>query len=150
PVFITSDGKLGTINPPSSARFKDDIKPMNKASETILGLKPVTFRYKKEFDPKGGPQFGLVAEDVEKIAPDLVKRDRDGTLQTVRYDAVNAMLLNEFLKAHRKIEEQEHAIAELKAEVAGLSARVNNQAQQVLPTVVKISEGDSQQSPNRN
>jgi hypothetical protein len=106
PVFITSDGKLGTINPPSSAHFKDDIKPMNKASETILALKPVTFRYKKQFDPQGSPQFGLVAEDVEKVAPDLVKRDRDGNLQTVRYDAVNAMLLNEFLKEHRKVEEQ--------------------------------------------
>jgi hypothetical protein len=150
PVFITSDGKLGTINPPSSARFKDDIKPMNEASETILGLRPVTFRYKKDFDPKGSQQFGLVAEDVEKIAPDLVKRDRDGNLQTVRYEAVNAMLLNEFLKAHRKIEEQEHAIAELKAEVARLSARVNNQAQQVLPTFVKIRDGDLQQSANRN
>jgi hypothetical protein len=123
---------------------------MNKASETILALKPVAFRYKKELDPKGTPQFGLVAEEVEKVAPDLVKRDRDGKVQTVRYDAVNAMLLNEFLKAHRRIEEQEHAIAELKAEVAGLTARVNKQAEQVLPiSVVEISKLDAQQIANR-
>jgi len=84
------------------------------------------------------------------VAPDLVKRDRDGNLQTVRYDVANAILLNEFLKAHRQIEEQEHAVTALKAEVAGLSARVNNQARQVLPiSVVKISNGDAQQSANR-
>ena len=78
PVFITSTEKLGTVNVPSAARFKDEIKPMNETSETILALKPVAFRYKKELDPKGTPQFGLVAEEVEKVAPDLVKRDRDG------------------------------------------------------------------------
>jgi hypothetical protein len=117
-VFITSDGKLGTVNPPSSARFKDEIKPMNKASEAILALKPVTFRYKKQFDPKGIPQFGLVAEEVEKVNPDLVKRDRAGKLQTVRYEAVNAMLLNEFLKEHRKVEEQQATISQLKSTVA--------------------------------
>ena len=123
---------------------------MNKASETILALKPVAFRYKKELDPKGTPQFGLVAEEVEKVAPDLVKRDRDGKVQTVRYDAVNAMLLNEFLKAYRRIEEQERAIAELKAEVAGLTARVNKQAEQVLPiSVAEISKLDAQQIANR-
>ena len=72
--------------------------PMDNASEAILALKPVTFRYKKEFDPKGNLQFGLVAEEVEKVNPNLVKRDRNGNLQTVRYDAVNEMLLNEFLK----------------------------------------------------
>ena len=105
PVFVTSVGKLGTVSTPSSARFKEEIKPMSKASEAILALKPVTFRYKKEFDPTGVPQFGLVAEEVERVSPDLVKRDRDGKLQTVRYDAVNAMLLNEFLKEHRKVEQ---------------------------------------------
>src|SRR5262249_17999139 len=77
-VYITSDGKLGTNHMPSSARFKEEIKPMNQASEAILALKPVTFRYKKEFDPTGIPQFGLVAEEVEKVNPDLVKRDREG------------------------------------------------------------------------
>jgi hypothetical protein len=121
PVFITSSGKIGTVNPPSSARFKDEIKPMNKASEVILALKPVTFRYKKEFDPKRVPQFGLVAEEVEKINPDLVKRDRDGKLQTVRYDAVNAMLLNEFLKEHRKVEQQDATIAKQQKQIEALT-----------------------------
>jgi hypothetical protein len=135
PVFITTNGKLGTINPPSSARFKEEIKPMSKASEAILALKPVTFRYKKEFDPNGVPQFGLVAEEVERVSPDLVKRDRDGKLQTVRYDAVNAMLLNEFLKEHRKVQEQEATIAQLKkdfrATVAQLATRLDEQAAQI-------------------
>jgi hypothetical protein len=123
-VFVTSAGKLGTVSLLSSARFKDEIRPMNKASEAILALNPVTFRYKKELDPKSVPQFGLVAEEVEKVAPDLVKRDRDGKLQTVRYDAVNAMLLNEFLKEHRTVEE-------LKNEIALLAATVKEQASQI-------------------
>jgi trimeric autotransporter adhesin len=101
-VVVNSNGKLGVTT--SSARFKDAIKPMDKASETILGLKPVTFHYKKEVDADGIPQFGLVAEQVEKINPDLVARDANGKVYTVRYDAVNAMLLNEFLKEHRKVE----------------------------------------------
>jgi len=91
---------------------------MDSASDAILALRPVTFHYKKEFDPNGILQFGLVAEEVEKVDSDLVKRDRDGKLQTVRYDAVNAMLLNEFLKAHRKIKKQETAINQLKAALA--------------------------------
>jgi hypothetical protein len=103
PVFINSDGKLGTV--PSSQRFKTDIKAMDLVSEAILALKPVTFRYKKELDPEGIAQFGLVAEEVEKVNPDLVVRDADGKPYTVRYDAVNAMLLNEFLKEHRKVEQ---------------------------------------------
>ncbi len=103
-VYINSDGKLGTLI--SSARFKDGIKPMDKASEAILALKPVTFHYKQEIDPKGIPQFGLVAEDVAKVNPDLVARDAEGKVYTVRYEAVNAMLLNEFLKEHRKNEKQ--------------------------------------------
>src|SRR5207253_9024137 len=90
-VFIDGNGKLGTLT--SSARFKDDIKPMDKASESILALKPVTFRYKQEIDPKGLHQFGLVAEEVEKVNPDLVARDAKGEVYTVRYEAVNAMLL---------------------------------------------------------
>jgi len=91
---------------------------MDKASEAILALKPVTFHYKQELDPEGVPQFGLVAEDVEKVNPALVARDADGKVYTVRYDAVNAMLLNEFLKAHRKVEEQEATITQLKSTVA--------------------------------
>jgi Chaperone of endosialidase len=103
-VKINSSGQVGV--PPSSERFKDEIKPMDKTSEAILALKPVTFRYKKEIDSEGTPQFGLVAADVEKVNPDLVARDAQGKVYTVRYDAVNAMLLNEFLKEHRKVEEQ--------------------------------------------
>jgi hypothetical protein len=97
PVFINASGQLGTTT--SSERFKDAIKPMDKASEVILALKPVTFHYKKELDPDGTPQFGLVAEQVAKVNPDLVARDDQGKAYTVRYEAVNAMLLNEFLKA---------------------------------------------------
>jgi hypothetical protein len=111
PVIIGRDGQLGTVV--SSARFKEEIKPMDKTSEAILALKPVTFRYKKELDPKRVPQFGLVAEEVEKVNPDLITRDRDGKPYTVRYEEVNTMLLNEFLKAHRRIEEQQKEIEAL-------------------------------------
>src|SRR4029434_3030934 len=93
-------------------------QPMDKASEAILGLKPVTFRYKHELDPEGIPQFGLVAEQVEKVNPDLVARDADGKPYSVRYEAINAMLLNEFLKEHHKGQEQGAAISQLKAELA--------------------------------
>jgi hypothetical protein len=101
-VVVDADGQLGVT--PSSKRFKEDIKPMDKASEALLALKPVTFRYKKEIDPAGTSQFGLVAEEVEKINPDLVVRDEKGRPYSVRYEQVNAMLLNEFLKEHRKVE----------------------------------------------
>src|SRR6266567_4421283 len=112
PVLINASNKLGTTT--SSKRFKEGIKPMDKASETILALKPVTFRYKKEIDPAGTSQFGLVAEEVEKVNPDLVVRDREGKPYSVRYDQVNAMLLNEFLKEHRKVETLEATIDGLK------------------------------------
>ncbi len=115
-VYVNSDGKLGTSN--SSIRFKDAIKPMDKASEAILALKPVTFHYKKELDPKSIPQFGLVAEEVEKVNPDLIARDRDGRPYTVRYEAVNAMLLNEFLKEHRTVQELKSAMARQEATIA--------------------------------
>src|SRR5207245_8997943 len=114
-VFINSAGKLGTST--SSRRFKEEIKPMDHASEALFSLKPVTFRYKKEIDPTGTSQFGLVAEDVEKINPNLVVRDEKGRVNTVRYDQVNAMLLNEFLQEHRKVQEEEATIAELKKEM---------------------------------
>ncbi len=114
PVFVNSDGKLGTIM--SSRRFKEDIKPMDKASEAILALQPVTFRYKKDFDPTGTAQFGLVAEDVAKLYPDLVARDKEGKPYSVRYDQVNAMLLNEFLKERKKVEDQHETIAQLKSD----------------------------------
>ena len=128
-VYVNTDGKLGTLT--SSARFKTEIKPMDESSTAILALKPVTFRYKQEIDPKGIPQFGLVAEEVEKVKPDLVSRDSNGKPYTVRYEAVNAMLLNEFLKAHRKIEEQEHTIAQLKSGVDALIATVKEQGSQI-------------------
>jgi Uncharacterized conserved protein len=115
PVFINANGQLGTVT--SSARFKDEIKPMDKASEAILGLKPVTFRYKKELDPDGIPQFGLVAEEVEKVNPELVVRDAEGKVYSVRYEAVNAMLLNEFLKEHSTVQGQQKEIDALRAEL---------------------------------
>ena len=102
-------------------------EPMDKASEAILSLKPVTFRYKHELDPDGIPQFGLVAEDVEKVNPDLVARDDQGKPYTVRYDAVNAMLLNEFLKEHRTVEEQECTIREQEATIAEVKSNAARQ-----------------------
>jgi Chaperone of endosialidase len=129
PVVIGMGGRLGVMM--SSAQFKEAIKPMDKASEAILALKPVTFHYTKEIDPDATPQFGLVAEDVEKVNPDLIARDPDGKPYTVRYEAVNAMLLNEFLKEHRKNEKQEATITDLKAEVATLSATLKDQAAQL-------------------
>ena len=107
PVVIDGAGQLGTT--PSSQRFKHDIKPMDKTSEAILALNPVTFHYKS--DNTGTPQFGLIAEDVARVNPDLVVCDENGEIYTVRYDAVNAMLLNEFLKEHCKNEEQQSKIA---------------------------------------
>jgi hypothetical protein len=124
-VVIDANGHLGTST--SSARFKEAIRPMDKASEAILALKPVTFRYKHDLDPEGIPQFGLVAEEVEKVNPDLVARDEQGKPYTVRYEAVNAMLLNEFLKEHRKVQEEEATIAQLKANVAKQDARAERQ-----------------------
>jgi hypothetical protein len=120
PVYVNAGGQLGTAT--SSQRFKDEIKPMDKASEAILGLKPVSFCYKKDIDPAGTRQFGLVAEDVEKVNPDLVVRDKEGKPYTVRYDAVNAMLLNEFLKAHRKIEKHGATIVRQQEQNEALTA----------------------------
>jgi hypothetical protein len=146
-VMVDSSGQLGTMT--SSARFKEAIKPMNEASESLLALKPVTFRYKHGLDPDGVPQFGLVAEEVEKVDPALVLRDATGKVNTVRYEAVNAMLLNEFLKEHRTVEQlrsvvakQEETIAqqqknaesgaaELHKEIAALTASLKEQAAQV-------------------
>jgi hypothetical protein len=121
-VIVGTNGKLGTVV--SSERFKDEVKPMDKASEAIHALKPVTFRYKKELDPAGIPQFGLVAEQVEKVNPDLVARDDHGKPYTVRYEAVNAMLLNEFLKEHRKVQELEKQVEALTAGLQKVSAQL--------------------------
>ena len=119
-VVVNGSGQLGVA--PSSTRFKDEIKPMDKTSEAILALKPVTFHYKKEIDPKGIPQFGLVAEEVEKVNPALVTRDAKGEVYTVRYEAVNAMLLNEFLKAYRRAEQQEATIAKQQKQIDALTS----------------------------
>jgi len=97
---------------------------MDRASEAIHALKPVTFCYKEELDPEGGPQFGLVAEEVEKVNPDLIVRDKEGRPYTVRYDAVNTMLLNEFLKEHREVQELKKQVAALTAGLQKVSAQL--------------------------
>jgi len=140
-VVANAAGQLGIA--PSSKRFKDEIKPMNQASETILALEPVTFRYKKEFDPNGIAQFGLVAEQVEKVNPDLVARDESGKAYTVRYEAVNAMLLNEFLKEHRKVEQQDRKLQEQETRLEKQETAIVRQQQQIqalASTLEKVSD----------
>ena len=117
--YVDNDGKLGVFL--SAHRFKTDIADMATASEAILALRPVTFHYKPELDKTGIPQFGLVAEEVEAINPDLVTRDKEGKVSTVRYEAVNAMLLNEFLKEHCKNQQQEATIARLEKQIEVLA-----------------------------
>ena len=139
PNALNSSARLGMHTAPqtrrcrfvSSERFKDAIKPMDKASEAILALQPVTFRYKKELDADGIPQFGLVAEEVEKVNPDLVARDDEGKPYAVRYEAVNAMLLNEFLKEHRKVEELEATVAKLQSAFKEQAAQIQKVSEQV-------------------
>jgi hypothetical protein len=145
-VIVGTNGQLGTVV--SSERFKHKIKPMDKASEAILALKPVTFRYKRELDPEGIPQFGLVAEDVEKVNPDLVARDDQGKPYTVRYEAVNAMLLNEFLKEHRRVETLEATVArqqsinaEQQKENAAMRALLKQQASQIQKVNAQLATG---------
>src|SRR5204863_2948070 len=122
--------------------------PMDKASEAVLSLRPVTFRYKKDLDPDGIPQFGLVAEQVEKVNPDLVARDEQGKPYTVRYEAVNAMLLNEFLKEHRKVEElkatiakQEETVAQQQKRMEAVIARLEEQAAQIQKVSAQLELG---------
>jgi hypothetical protein len=117
-VGVTPTGQLGVIG--SSARYKESIKPLAEASEALFLLKPVSFRYKKEIDPAGTSQFGLVAEDVEQIDPDLVVRDKQGKPYSVRYEAVNAMLLNEFLKEHKTVQQQAATIASMQEQMETL------------------------------
>ncbi len=135
-VVVDSTGHLGTKG--SAERFKTAIKPMNNASEALLALNPVTFCYKKEIDPESTPQFGLVAEEVAKVDPDLVARDAAGKIYTVRYDEVNAMLLNEFLKEHRQVKEQAALIAQQqknfeaqRAQIKALTAAVKEQESRI-------------------
>jgi len=144
-VHVSSSGQLGAQA--SSRRFKDDIKPINKASEVILALEPVSFRYKREIDPDRTPQFGLVAEQVEKVDPALVARDADGKPYTVRYEAVNAMLLNEFLKEHRKVQELEMNAAQqqkhFESALAKEETTIDKQQKQIealTATVQKVSD----------
>ncbi len=152
PVYVNSAGRLGTG--PSSRRFKKDIADMGTASEALLALRPVTFHYKEEFDRQGIPQFGLVAEEVAGICPDLVLRDGKGEIYSVRYEVVNAMLLNEFLKEHRKIQQQEATMTQLTSTVAMQEAAIAQQqkdfqsavAQQQKETKALVARLDEQAS----
>jgi hypothetical protein len=137
PVLINSSNKLGTIT--SSKRFKEDIKPMGKTSETLFALKPVTFRYKKEIDSAGTSRFGLVAEDVEKMNADLVVRDKEGKPYSVRYDQVNAMLLNEFLKEHRRIEALQASFAQQQKDFQATVAQQQKQIEALTAGLEKVS-----------
>jgi Chaperone of endosialidase len=148
PVLVDSAGQLGTIS--SSRRFKHEIKSMDEASEAILALKPVTFRYRS--DRNGTPQFGLIAEDVAEVNPDLVVRDEKGEIYSVRYDQVNAMLLNEFLKEHKRVEELKSAMAQQRKDfetamtrqqkaTEALIARLNEQEAQIQKVSAQIQKG---------
>ena len=148
-VVVDGTGRLGTVT--SSQRFKEAIKPMGKTSEALLALQPVTFHYKPELDPEGIPQFGLLAEQVAKVSPALVARDGEGKPYTVRYEAVNAMLLNEFLKEHHKIEEQTASIAQLKSalaeqakQMAALLETVRAQSTQIRKVAAELAASKSE------
>ena len=136
-VVVGPHGKLGVAA--SSARFKEAIKPMDKASETILALRPVTFRYKKEIDPDSTPQFGLVAEEVAKVNPALVNRDADGKVFTVRYDAVNAMLLNEFLKERGKVQKMEATVEKQQRDFQAVAAQQQKQIEALTTGLQKVT-----------
>ncbi|PYI82987.1 MAG: hypothetical protein DMF09_13075 [Verrucomicrobia bacterium] len=139
-VVIDSAGQLGTLS--SSKRFKKEIKSMDQTSEAILALKPVTFHYKS--DSSNTPQFGLIAEEVAKVNPDLVVRDENGEVYTVRYDAVNAMLLNEFLKEHRKVEEQQSKIQKQQGTISELKATVAQQQKGMEVLAAQLKEQAAQ------
>src|SRR5438046_3404147 len=141
-VQVNGDGQLGVA--PSSERFKVEVKPMDKASEVMFAFEPVTFHYKRELDPKGIPQFGLIAEDVAKMNPDLVARDVQGKIYTVRYEAVNAMVLNEFLKQHRKVQQQEETITQIKSTMAKQEAIIAQQQQEITVVTASLKEQASQ------
>jgi hypothetical protein len=140
-VIINSSGQLGPIQ--SSARFKDNIKPMDKTSEAILKLEPVTFHYKHKLDPNRIPHFGLIAEQVEKVNPDLVVCDEEGKVTTFRYEAVSAMLLNEFLKEHAQVRQLNATVAQQQNQIAAQQATAAQQQRQIealTVTVRKVSE----------
>jgi predicted ribosome quality control (RQC) complex YloA/Tae2 family protein len=137
---VNGDGRLGTAT--SSRRFKELIKPMDRASEELFSLKPVSFRYKKEIDPAGISQLGLVAEEVEKVNPDLIVRDKDGKPYSVRYDQVNAMLLNEFLKEHKALLQEESKVQKLEAALETMNARLKEQEAKIekVSTQIEINK----------
>jgi hypothetical protein len=137
-VYVNSDHKLGTLS--SSRRYKEEIKPMDKASEAVLALKPVTFRYKKEIEPNGGIMFGLIAEEVERVAPDLVTHNAKGEAETVRYEAVNAMLLNEFLKEHRTVQELKSTLAQQQKDYQRTATRQQKQIEALTAGLQKVSD----------
>ena len=147
-VYVNADNKIGTLS--SSRRFKHDIQPMDRSSETLFALKPVTFRYKKDADPSQALSFGLIAEDVAKVSPELITRDEEGKPQTVRYEAVNAMLLNEFLKEHRKFEiqtrkvnDQEATIAQQQKEIQTLMVSVREQSAQIQKVSARLEASNA-------
>jgi uncharacterized coiled-coil protein SlyX len=146
PVVIDSAGQLGTMS--SSQRFKKEIKPIDSASEVMLELKPVTFHYKS--DPAGTPQFGLIAEEVAKVDPNLVVRDADGEIYSVRYEAVNAMLLNEFLKEHRTVQELKSTVAKQEVAITDLTASLKEQASQIqkVSALLELSNSVPQMASN--
>jgi hypothetical protein len=140
PVYVDANSKLGTLT--SSKRFKENIEPMDKASDALFALKPVTFRYKKEIDPAGKSQLGLVAEEVEKVNPDLVVRDKEGKPYSVRYDQVNAMLLNEFLKEHREVADLKSTVAEQRKGMEAMAAQLQEQAEQIQKVSAQLEAGE--------
>ena len=137
-MFINSNGRLGTST--SSQRFKEEIKPMERASETLFALRPVTFRYKKGIDPQGIPQFGLVAEDVEAVNRDLVVRDEEGKPYSVRYEQINAMLLNEFLKEHKAFLHEQGKVQKLEAALERVNERLREQEAKIERVSAQIED----------
>jgi hypothetical protein len=151
-VYINgSNGQLGTQPPPSARRFKKEIKAMDQTSQAILGLKPVTFQYKS--DAKGTPQFGLIAEEVAQVDPDLVVRDAEGEIYSVRYEAVNAMLLNEFLKEHRTVQELKSTVAKQEAIIAkqqkGFESKIVHQQEQIEALTAGLQKVSEQLEPSK-
>ena len=142
-----STGLLGHLT--SSRRYKEDIKPMDKASETLYRLKPVTYRYKKKIDRTQSLAFGLIAEEVAEVNPGLVADNAQGQPESVHYEMVNAMLLNEFLKEHKKVEEQQATVAELKSMVAQQQKGMEVLTAQLKEQAARIQKVSSQIEPSK-
>ena len=146
PVYINSNGQLGTQAPASARRFKDRIKPMDKSSEGILALNPVALHYKN--GDQGTPQFGLIAEEVARINPDLVVHDDNGEMYTVRYDAVNAMLLNEFIKEHQRVRERQGRLERQEALIANSKSRLKRLLRSCRKLAISWNRVDQRQETN--